>query len=138
MTQVHLAMDDRTHIGGSWVVPTLVERIVTHLLELLCEQIAQSHQRHYCALLSPCPPILPAVLMLLNLRLVSSAWNLAALRVSNKHPLFCQVEEAYYPHPWHINSKVRRTVILQHYRVYRTIATENGQCLMYPLYNLCP
>src|ERR1700730_89648 len=106
-------MDVRPQLGGSWLAPSLVERIITNLFELLQEQIAQSHQRHYCSLLNPCLPILPTVLTVFNTRLVSSAWNLTALRVANKSPFFCRVEEAYYPHPWHINSKVRRDIIFQ-------------------------
>ncbi|KAF8201331.1 kinase-like domain-containing protein [Mycena galopus ATCC 62051] len=39
---------------------------------------------------------------------------------------FSPVEDGYYPHAWHINTRVRKSVLLARYRVFRTISSEDA------------
>ncbi|KAF7330640.1 Protein kinase domain-containing protein [Mycena sanguinolenta] len=50
---------------------------------------------------------------------------------------FAPVEEGtYYPHVWHVDTRVRKAVLLGRYRVFRTISSEEGKRGVYLAYDL--
>ena len=104
--------------------PTKVLNLILCHLCALCLQ-DETVEEHYCSPKNPCRVVLLALTPLLSLRVVSSAWNYAigVLQVQN---FFRRVEDAYYPHPWHINTKVRKAILLGRYRVYHTVKSEHG------------
>jgi casein kinase I family protein HRR25 len=65
-----------------------------------------------------------------KLRLVASWWNTAITSYEadvKDTTFFSNVEEGvYYPLPWHINTRVRKAVLLSRYRVVRTLQSEAG------------
>lgn len=109
--------------------PKALNHIVGHLYLYLIPQV-ENLQQHYCSLSKPCRIVLLALSHFFSLRLVSSAWNDAISKLRNESGFFRRVEDAYYPHPWHINTKVRKAVLLGSYRVYCTISSEHGRCLL--------
>ncbi|GLB35695.1 hypothetical protein LshimejAT787_0212600 [Lyophyllum shimeji] len=97
---------------------------------------------HFCSLSDPCRVAFSAFLApILSLRLVSAAWNvavssaLASFDPGNTSRFFKRVEDAYYPHPWHINTRVRIHVLLRRFRVYRTISSECADRGVYLAYD---
>jgi hypothetical protein len=86
---------------------------------------------HYCSLRRPCHSAISALSPLLTLRLVSRACNAVFLRLAESNAYFQSVEDAYYPHSWHINTKIRRGIILERYRVFRTLYSEGGKRYAY-------
>lgn len=85
--------------------------------------------QHYCSLKMPCLPASTHLSKFLASRLISSDWNRAyqSLLSSKAHAFFSEIERVYYPYPWHINTRVRRAVLMNKYRIYRTIQTEYGE-----------
>ncbi|KAF8220713.1 hypothetical protein L208DRAFT_1063358, partial [Tricholoma matsutake] len=84
-------------------------------------------EQHYCSLSDPCRIAFLAFSHFLSLRLVSSLWNEAVSKVRQESSFFRRVEDAYYPHLWHVNTKVRKFVVLRYYRTYHTISSEHGK-----------
>lgn len=96
----------------------------------LCFDCAEfRNQDHFCSLAEPCALASQLFQAIYVLRQVSSEWNKAfiAFQSSKEYRFLRRVEDAYYPHAWHINSKVRSSVLLHRYRVFSTIDTEDGK-----------
>ncbi|KAF9463445.1 kinase-like domain-containing protein [Collybia nuda] len=108
-------------------LPPKVLRFIVYNLYITCVQ-DRNLDVHFCSLNDPCCVAWSGLLPLFRARAVSSTWNEAILEISTlkEHLFFRRVEDAYYPHPWHINTKVRKGVLLNRYRVYRTISSETG------------
>jgi len=87
---------------------------------------------HYCSLQRPCTVAYSLFSQVYKLRLVSRDWNFCFFLFcsSSENRFFRRVEDAYYPHAWHINTKIRKAVLLGRYRIFNTIDTEDGECLM--------
>lgn len=111
-------------------IPLKVLRLIVYNLYLLCVE-DRNLDVHFCSLNNPCRVAWLGLSPLFSTRTVSSAWNDAILGISTlkEHLFFRRVEDAYYPHAWHIDTKVRKGVLLNRYRVYRTISTEMGTFL---------
>ncbi|KAF7299211.1 Protein kinase domain-containing protein [Mycena indigotica] len=95
--------------------------------------------RHYCSLSTPCPAALEEIAPFVNLRLVSSTWNASVTKIQHsiRGKFFTDVEAGvYYPHAWHINTRVRKSVLLGRYRVFQTISAEEGSRGVYLAYDL--
>lgn len=106
--------------------PKVLHLIVDHLY--LCNVLqVESLEQHYCSLSDPCRIAFLAFSHFLSLRLVSSLWNEAVSKVRQESSFFRRVEDAYYPHLWHVNTKVRKFVVLRYYRTYHTISSEHGK-----------
>lgn len=115
---------------GAW---TLHRQLPAPLLEGILDQIylacieVRSIDEHYCSLRRPCKVASEAFRAFHDVRLVSRTWNEAVqdFVASAKGGFFRRVEEAYYPYPWHINTKVRLGMVLDRYRVYHTIKSDS-------------
>ncbi|KAJ7489188.1 kinase-like domain-containing protein [Mycena latifolia] len=109
--------------------PRTVERIVHYVYDLCLPQLdAPGCSTHFCSPATPCKVASDLLSPLATLRLVASAWNVAVekLRQSLRETFFSRVEDGYYPHRWHINTRVRKAALLARYRIFRTIASEDG------------
>lgn len=116
-----------THARAS--IPLRVyQAILTHIYDI-CIQFSDSAQ-HYCSPRSPCKVAWTALSPLLDLRLISTAWNEIIHDMRSSPIFFSRVEEAYYPYEWHINTKVRISVLLNRFRVYNTIASDSSEYCM--------
>ena len=97
----------------------------------LCSDCAEfRNQHHFCSLARPCALASKSFQTVYILRQVSSEWNKAfmAFQSSEEYRFFRRkIEDAYYPHAWHINSKVRSSILFHRYRVFNTIDTEDGK-----------
>jgi hypothetical protein len=84
--------------------------------------------QHFCSPAMPCVGAQALLAPMFCLRLVDSTWNAAVknFQDSIREVFFSRVEDGYYPHTWHINTRVRKAVLLSRYRVFRTIASEDG------------
>jgi hypothetical protein len=100
----------------------IVEQIV-HNVYLSCVSGPNSDcKQHFCSPAAPCRVAQELLAPFLN----SSSWN-AAVKTYKLDAFFSNVEEGvYYPHPWHINTRVRKAVLLSRYRVSRTICSADG------------
>ncbi|KAJ7018678.1 kinase-like domain-containing protein [Mycena alexandri] len=82
--------------------------------------------RHFCSPTAPCRVALPLLAPFRTLKLVSSLWK----SVADEYKIdtfFLNVEEGvYYPHAWHINTRLRKAVLLSRYRIFRTIDSDGG------------
>ncbi|KAJ7312898.1 kinase-like domain-containing protein [Mycena albidolilacea] len=87
--------------------------------------------QHFCSPAMPCVGAQALLAPMFCLRLVDSTWNAAVknFQDSIREVFFSRVEDGYYPHTWHINTRVRKSVLLSRYRVFRTIASEEGTWL---------
>jgi hypothetical protein len=108
-------------------LPPKVLRLIVDQLYLCNISQVESLDQHYCSLRNPCRIALLGFSGFLSLRLVSSVWNDAVSKLRQTSGFFRRVEEAYYPHLWHVSTKVRRAVLLRYYRVYCTISSEHGR-----------
>lgn len=106
--------------------PKALYLIVGHFYQCYVSQL-DSPEQHYCSSSNPCRIAFFTLSPIFTLRLVSSVWNDAVLKVCCNSGFFKRVEDAYYPHLWHVNTKVRTAVISRYYRVYRTIKSEHGK-----------
>ena len=109
-------------------LPPKALNLILHHLYLCCISRVESLKQHYCSPSNPCRIALLALSHFFSLRLLSSSWNDAVLITCKDLGFFQRVEDAYYPHPWHINTKVRKAVLLGYYRVYHTVSSEHGRC----------
>ncbi|KAJ7770264.1 kinase-like domain-containing protein [Mycena maculata] len=115
-----------------------VERIVHHVyVDCLLGFNASDCSQHFCSPAVPCKQALDFLAPFLSLRLVASCWNTAVnnFQQTTREDFFSRVEDGYYPHPWHINTRVRKAVLLSRYRVFRTIHTEAGNRGVYFAYD---
>ncbi|KAJ6598238.1 kinase-like domain-containing protein [Mycena vulgaris] len=109
-----------------------VERVIFHVYHASClpqfNTPASGCTKHFCSPAIPCTVARALLSPLLSLRLVASSWNAAVQKFqeSMRETFFARVEDGYYPHPWHISTRVRKAVLLARYRVFRTIQTEAG------------
>ena len=85
-----------------------------------------SESRHYCSLAQPCSSARPFMSSFGDLRLVCRDWDRAFVCVKRAHPFFQRLEDAFYPYPWHINSKVRSCSISGRYRVFGTFQASSS------------
>jgi hypothetical protein len=117
-----------------------VERIAYHVYDVSClpRFSAPGCDKHFCSPAMPCRVAQDLLAPLYSLRLVTSSWNAAVKRFQHSmaHTFFSRVEDGYYPHPWHINTRVRKAVLLSRYRVFRTIHSESGTYI--PPYHCVP
>lgn len=116
----------------------LVERIVHHVyLACLPQFNTPGCNKHLCSAATPCRAALLLLFPVLSLKLVASSWNTAVKNFQHtmREAFFSRVEDGYYPHAWHINTRVRKAVLLSRYRVFRTINSEAG---MHPVPKLLP
>ncbi|KAF7341903.1 Protein kinase domain-containing protein [Mycena sanguinolenta] len=111
----------------------VVQRIVHHVYlscvsDLGCKQ-------HFCSPVAPCRLAVDFLGPFLTLKLVASLWN-TAVKTYKLDAFFSNVEEGvYYPHSWHINTRVRKAVLLSRYRVFRTIQAEAAHHGVYVAYD---
>ena len=106
------------------VAEAIVQRIIYYVY-LSCMS-DQDCKLHFCSPTAPCKVALSLLAPLLTLKLVASAWYAVVKDLTND-TFFSNVEEGvYYPHAWHINTRVRKAVLLSHYRVFRTIHSDAG------------
>lgn len=119
---------------------SLMDRSLMFPLDVLIKLFANSYhlcfdctefriQDHFCSLAKPCALASQLFQTVYVLRQVSSGWNKAFIEFqsSKEYRFLRRVEDAYYPHPWHINSKVRSSILFYRYRVFNTIDTEDGK-----------
>ncbi|KAJ7100750.1 kinase-like domain-containing protein [Mycena belliarum] len=109
--------------------PRAVERIVHHVYESCLFRIeAPGCRTHFCSPAAPCKVARDLLSPLANLKLVAVSWNAAVHAFQQtKYPrFFGDVEDGYYPHAWHINTRMRKAVLLARYRVFRTFTSEDG------------
>lgn len=111
----------------------VVAGILKHVY-LSCAELA-GLEKHFCSLKSPCVVASRVFGSFFTLRLVSPSWNdaIQVICSSEESAFFSRVEHAYYPHAWHINTKVRKSILLNRYRVFYTISTEYGKFPLYPI-----
>ncbi|KAJ7735719.1 kinase-like domain-containing protein [Mycena metata] len=102
----------------------IVQCIVHHVYLSCISNLALSP--HFCSPTAPCKVALALLAPFRTLKLVTSLWK----RVADDYKVdkfFFNVEEGvYYPHAWHINTRVRRAVLLSRYRIVRTIDSDGG------------
>ncbi|KAF7358434.1 Protein kinase domain-containing protein [Mycena venus] len=111
----------------------IVQRIAYHVY-LSCMS-DQDCKQHLCSPTAPCKVALDLLTPFLTLKLVASAWN-TVVKNLKLDAFFSSVEEGvYYPHDWHINTRVRRAVLLSRYRVFRTIHSDAGDRGVYLAYD---
>lgn len=103
-------------------------KLFANLYHLCSDSAEFRNQHHFCSLAKPCVLVSLLFQHVYVLRQVSSEWNKAflAFRSSKEYRFLRKVEDVYYPYAWHINSKVRSSVLLHRYRVFNTIDTEDG------------
>ncbi|KAJ7472423.1 kinase-like domain-containing protein [Mycena galericulata] len=116
-----------------------VEYIVYHVYLACLPQFnspADCNQ-HFCSPATPCKEALPCLSAVLSLKLVAPSWNTAVKNFQHnmREAFFSRVEDGYYPHPWHINTRVRKAALLSRYRVFRTINSEAGSRGVYLAYD---
>ncbi|KAJ7584758.1 kinase-like domain-containing protein [Mycena floridula] len=111
--------------------PRILDYLYVHAIDLIAAS------PHLCSFNNPCCDAFRGLAPFLNLRLVDSSWNSAIQlwRLSNLTGFFTRIEDAYYPFAWHINTRVRASVLLNRYRVFNTIASENGDRGVYLAYD---
>ncbi|KAJ6536342.1 kinase-like domain-containing protein [Mycena capillaripes] len=111
----------------------IIHRIVHHVY-LSCISDPACEQ-HFCSPAAPCRVALNLLGPFLTLKLVGSSWN-TAVQEYKLDPFFLDLEQGvYYPHAWHINTRVRKSVLLSRYRVFRTIDSEAGDHGVYLAYD---
>ncbi|KAJ7069980.1 kinase-like domain-containing protein [Mycena amicta] len=119
--------------------PLAIVEVVANELYLTC-LFQLNRSQHYCSLAAPCKPAVDVLAPFLSLRLVSMTWNKAIMEVQrDQRGIFFSntVEEGvFYPHTWHINTRVRKSVLFWRYRVFRTIQSEAGNRGVYLAYDL--
>ncbi|KAJ7097626.1 kinase-like domain-containing protein [Mycena epipterygia] len=117
----------------------LVERVVHHIHINAClpQFKTPDAKKHFCSPAMPCSAALSLLAPILCLRLVASPWNAAVQKFqrSMSAEFFSRVEDGYYPHAWHINTRVRKAVLLSRYRVFCTIHSEAGSRGVYLAYD---
>ncbi|KAJ7621336.1 kinase-like domain-containing protein [Roridomyces roridus] len=140
---------------GSWFVSTVLSQILIRSLSmpssvfpldrliyhvyLTCLPFNPGSTKHLCSPGAPCILARAFLSPVLDLRLVASSWNTAVLafQQTKRGAFFEQVEDGvYYPHPWHINTRIRKAVLLSRYRVFYTIASEDGSRGVFLAYDL--
>ncbi|KAJ6568485.1 kinase-like domain-containing protein [Mycena capillaripes] len=94
-------------------------------------------KQHFCSPKAPCRVARALLAPILTLKLVGSSWNTAVQNYNLPLPPFFHAVEdgVYYPHSWHINTRVRKSVLLVRYRVFRTIDSEAGEHGVYLAYD---
>ncbi|KAJ7182820.1 kinase-like domain-containing protein [Mycena crocata] len=115
--------------------PKILRQIAYHVYLTCLPDFSNS--RHFCSPATPCTAALEPMAPLLSLRLVAPSWNTAVQDLQNslREIFFSRVEDGYYPHPWHLNTRVRKAVLLSRYRVFRTIHCEAGSRGVYLAYD---
>ncbi|KAJ7041014.1 kinase-like domain-containing protein [Mycena alexandri] len=119
----------------------IIDRIVNEVYLSCLPQLnipTPECNKHFCSTTSPCRRALILLAPLLSVRLVASSWNTAFknFQHSTRGAFFSTVEDGvYYPHAWHINTRVRKAVLLTRYRVFRTIHSEAGNRGVYLAYD---
>ncbi|KAJ7220668.1 kinase-like domain-containing protein [Mycena pura] len=123
-------------LASAELPPKIVEQVVSHVY-LSCLSQFRGPQQHFCSPAIPCRVALDLLKSWLSLRLVASPWNAAVnkLRHFARDAFFSRVEDGYYPHAWHINTRIRKAVLLSRYRVFRTIVSEDGNRGVYLAYD---
>ncbi|KAF8888304.1 kinase-like domain-containing protein [Infundibulicybe gibba] len=119
-----------------WDAPRVLDIILNHIYTSFIS--SQDLSGHYCSLENPCKAVAQILSPFTSLRLVSSTWNAGVQRCNPlaKYAFFSRIETAYYPHPWHINTRVRKAIILGRYRVATTISAEGGDRGVYLAYDI--
>ncbi|KAJ6630424.1 kinase-like domain-containing protein [Mycena sp. CBHHK59/15] len=128
----------RLGVVNAFLHPRTVEAIVLCVYSSCLGELKVSDcPQHFCSPAKPCRKALEIIYPLLSLRLVAPVWNEAiqCLRGSLQEAFFCRVEDGYYPHRWHINTRIRKSVLLGHYRIFRTITSEAGSRGVYLAYD---
>ncbi|KAG6826932.1 hypothetical protein H0H92_013872 [Tricholoma furcatifolium] len=119
----------------------VVVLILSHLLVLFTDVGPDfDPNEHFCSLSNPCQLAWSSVLSSFrSLRLLASSWNTGVVSVlrssSQLSDFFKRVEHAYYPHAWHINTKIRKHVLLGRFRIFKTIDSEDGDRGIYLAYD---
>ncbi|KAF7377475.1 Protein kinase domain-containing protein [Mycena sanguinolenta] len=136
-----------------------LSRIQNELSNANTNTDASTAQKHLCSPTAPCIIAHALLAPLVVLRLVHSTWDAAVrslglglgsgfgedrgsrekgLNKANANSaFFAPVEEGtYYPHAWHVDTRVRKAVLLGRYRVFRTISSEEGKRGVYLAYDL--
>lgn len=106
-----------------------VERIVYHVYLSCLSRFNTPGNKHLCSPAMPCGGALNLLVPFLTLKLVASLWNTAvkSFQESKRESFFMRVEDGYYPHAWHINTRVRKALLFSRYQVFRTIHSEDGE-----------
>ncbi|KAJ6551203.1 kinase-like domain-containing protein [Mycena capillaripes] len=118
-----------------------VERIVYHVYLSCLSQFNTNTipgNKHLCSPAIPCRGALHLLLPLLTIKLVASSWNTAVknFQQSKHESFFSRIEDEYYPHAWHVNTRTRKALLLSRYRVFRTIHSEDGNRGVYLAYDI--
>ncbi|KAJ7677971.1 kinase-like domain-containing protein [Mycena polygramma] len=116
-----------------------LERIANHVyLDCLPQFNTPGCTKHFCSPTIPCRRALDLLSPLLSLRLVVSSWNAAVktFQEGMRESFFSRVEDGYYPHVFHVNTRVRKAVFLSRYRVFRTLESEDGSRGVYLAYDV--
>ncbi|RDB19268.1 Casein kinase I isoform alpha [Hypsizygus marmoreus] len=132
-----LVMKMSVDLLANQIPGNVLHTIIRHILSIYTS-VDMKPTDHYCSLDHPCRIVFAILSPFFDLRLVASSWNsgikntLQSLRPTSGSgdSFFKRVEDAYYPHPWHINTKVRKYVLLRRYRVHHTIS-DRGVYLAY-------
>ncbi|KAJ7480837.1 kinase-like domain-containing protein [Mycena latifolia] len=114
--------------------PVAVVQCVVHHVYISCMS-GPGCREHFCSPAAPCRVALELLTPFLALKLVASGWN-NAVKEYKVDAFFKNVEEGvYYPHAWHVNTRMRKAVLLSRYRVFRTIDSEAGEHGVYLAYD---
>ncbi|KAF4614588.1 hypothetical protein D9613_003441 [Agrocybe pediades] len=115
------------------LLPRTILQIFKNLYAILLNtwesQSSSGDDLHYCSLQHPCAVASAVFSPLYGLRLVSKDWESCFILFCSlkENRFFRRVEDVYYPHVWHINTKIRKAVLIGRYRVFNTIDTEDGE-----------
>ncbi|KAF7324648.1 Protein kinase domain-containing protein [Mycena kentingensis (nom. inval.)] len=113
------------------IAPSVVELIANHVFSACLSQLnnPNANSSHYCSLTAPCRPAHDALTPFFDLQLVGAPWRAAVAKIqaafASDSNFFTAVEQGvYYPHKWHINTRMRSAVLLGRYRTFKTITSE--------------
>ncbi|KAJ7628872.1 kinase-like domain-containing protein [Roridomyces roridus] len=108
---------------------------VVHHVFLACISSLDFGSQHVCSPAAPCIVARDLLAPFLALKLVAPSWN-TAVKARTPDTFFSNLEEGvYYPHSWHINTRMRKASILSRYRVFKTIHSEDGDRGVYLAYD---
>lgn len=119
----------------------ILEQIVSEVYLACLPQLntaTRECNKHICSPASPCRVARTILAPVLSLKLVASPWGTAVqnFQQSSREAFFSQVEDGvYYPYAWHINTRVRKVVLLARYRVFRTIHSDAGTSTLHMILN---
>ncbi|KAK6974585.1 kinase domain-containing protein [Favolaschia claudopus] len=115
--------------------PAVIQCIIHWVLTSCVSSVNSDGIRHLCSASAPCKTALDLFSPFFTLKLVNSVWN-NSIRELKLEAFFSNVEDGvYYPHSWHINTRVRKGVLLSRYRVFKTIQSEAGDHGVYDAYD---